>query len=96
MFSSSARSALVALIASALAVSAAPGLTLTLSGAEEVNGVSNLKITATLENTGDETLTLLNDPRGPLSKLPTDTFLIEHEASGAAPAFTGVKASPFV
>ena len=91
MFTTSLRSALVALVASALAVSAAPGLTLTLAGAEKVNGIDNLKITATLVNTGDETLTLLNDPRGPLSKMPTETFLIEHEASGATPAFTGVK-----
>ena len=68
MFTSIARSALVTLVASAIAVSATPGLTLKLSGASEVNGVDNLKIVTTLENTGDETLKLLNDPRGPLSK----------------------------
>ena len=91
MFSSSLRAALVALVASAVAVSAAPGLTLKLSGAEKVDGVDNLKVVATLENTGDETLKLLNDPRGPLSTLPTETFFIEHEATGATPSFTGVK-----
>ena len=80
-----------ALVASAVAAAAAPGLTLTLSGAEKVNGVDNLKIVAVVKNTGDETLTLLNDPRGPLSKMPTETFLIQHETSGASPSFTGVK-----
>lgn len=91
MFTSTLRSALVALIASAVAVSATPGLTVKLSGADKVNGVDNLKLVATVVNTGDETLKLLNDPRGPLSKMPTETFLIEHEATGATPAFTGVK-----
>ncbi|KIP10094.1 hypothetical protein PHLGIDRAFT_101670 [Phlebiopsis gigantea 11061_1 CR5-6] len=92
MFTSSLRSALVALVASAVAAAAAPGLSLTLSGAEKVNGVDNLKVVAVVKNTGDETLTLLNDPRGPLSKLPADTFLIQHEATGASPSFTGIKA----
>lgn len=91
MFTSALRSTLIALVASAVAVSAAPGLSLKLSGAEKVDGVNNLKIVATVVNTGDETLKLLNDPRGPLSKLPTETFEIVHEASGASPSFTGVK-----
>ena len=91
MFSSTLRTTLIALVASAVAVSATPGLTLKLSGAEKVDGINNLKIVATVTNSGDETLKLLNDPRGPLSKLPTETFEIVHEESGASPAFTGVK-----
>lgn len=91
MFSSTLGTALVALVASAVAVSAAPGLTLRLSGADKVDGVDNLKIIATVTNTGDETLKLLNDPRGPLNKLPTESFLIGHDGTGATPAFTGVK-----
>lgn len=91
MFSSALRSALIALVASAVTVSAVPGLTLKLSAADKVDGVDNLKVVATLVNTGDETLKLLNDPRGPLSKLPTATFLVSHDESGVAPAFTGAK-----
>jgi hypothetical protein len=41
-------------------------------------------------NTGDETLKILNDPRGPLSKIPTDTFVIT-DAAGSNPDFTGVR-----
>lgn len=91
MFSSVLRASLVALVASAVAVTAAPGLSLTLSGANKVDGVQNLKVTATITNTGDETLKLLNDPRGPLNKFPTESFVINHEDSGAAPAFTGAR-----
>ncbi|KAF9502286.1 zincin [Pleurotus eryngii] len=47
-------------------------------------------LVSTLENT-DDTLKLLNDPRGPLSTLPTDTFVIT-DAKGARPAFIGVRA----
>lgn len=56
-----------------------------------MNGVDDLKLVTTLVNTGDQTLKLLNDPRGPLSTLPTDTFVIT-DAKGARPAFTGVRA----
>ncbi|PSS29600.1 hypothetical protein PHLCEN_2v2748 [Hermanssonia centrifuga] len=90
MFSAFFRSTLVALVASAVAVSAAPGLQLALSGADKVDGLNNLKIIATVTNTGDETLKVLNDPRGPLSQMPTETFAISHD-SGAVPAFTGVR-----
>ena len=91
MFSSTLRSTLVALVVSAVAVSATPGLTLTLSGADKVDGVNNLKITTTVKNTGDETLKLLNDPRGILNKLPTEAFQITHSESGESPVFTGVR-----
>ena len=64
-----------------------------LSGADKVDGVDNLKVFTTLTNTGDEPLKLLNDPRGPLSKLPTQTFLVTHDESGVSPAFIGAKAS---
>ena len=59
-------------------------------GPEVVDSVEHLKITATVTNTGDETLKVLNDPHGPLSKLPTDTFIIT-DATGAQPSFTGIK-----
>lgn len=52
--------------------------------------VENLKVVATITNTGDETLKILNDPRGPLSPLPANTFAIT-DANGASPNFTGIK-----
>ncbi|TFK72462.1 deuterolysin M35 metalloprotease [Pluteus cervinus] len=91
MFSSSVRTALFALAASAVAVSAAPGLSLKVTGPSAVNGVSNLKVSATLTNTGDETLKVLNDPLSPLSTIPANTFAITN-ADGASPSFAGVKA----
>lgn len=90
MFTTSLRSALIALAACAVAVSAAPGLSLTVGGPAAVDGVSNLKVTATITNTGDETLKLLNNPNTILHKLPTDSFAISSE-SGAAPNFVGAK-----
>ena len=90
MFSTSVRTALVALVATASAVVAAPGLSLKVTGADAVDGVENFKVTATLTNTGDETLKLLNDPRGALHTLPANTFAITND-SGASPSFTGVK-----
>lgn len=91
MFSAALRTALIALVASAVTVSAGPGLALKLSGADKVDGVDNLKVFTTVTNTGDETLKLLKDPRGPLSKLPTQTFLVTHDESGVSPAFIGAK-----
>ena len=93
MFTAPLRSILFAVVAYSIAASATPGLELRLSGADEVNGVDNLKITTSLTNTGDETLKLLNDPRGPLNRLPTETFMIIHD-SGAAPDFIGAKVCP--
>ncbi|KAG9081839.1 hypothetical protein FRC07_014400, partial [Ceratobasidium sp. 392] len=46
-------------------------------------------VKATLKNTGDETLKLLNDPRTVLSKAKTNTFAISSESG--SPAFTGIK-----
>ena len=91
MFSSSVRSALVALAASAVAVSATSGLTLKVSGPEAVDGVNNFKVEATVTNTGDETLKLLNHPLSPLSKMSTETFSIAQEDTGAVPKFSGMK-----
>ncbi|KAI0347609.1 peptidyl-Lys metalloendopeptidase [Trametopsis cervina] len=91
MFVPLARSSLLVLFGSVWSASAAPGLSLKLSGAQKVSGVSNLKVTATVTNTGDDILKLLNDPRGPLSKFPTETFEIAHQDTGASPTFTGVK-----
>ena len=92
MFSTSLRATLIALvaIATAASVSAAPGLSLKVTGPAAVDGVENLKVVATVTNTGDETLKLLNDPRTVLSTLPANTFSITTD-SGASPSFTGVK-----
>ncbi|KAH9858230.1 peptidyl-Lys metalloendopeptidase [Lenzites betulinus] len=90
MFSSAVRTALVALAASAVAVSAERGLSLKVSGPEAVDGVNNLQVTTTLVNTGDETLKLLNDPRTSLNSLPANSFAITTDA-GESPSFVGVK-----
>jgi len=77
-------------VASAVAVSAAPGLSLKVSTPSAVDGVQNLKVVTTLTNTGDETLKLLNDPRGALDGFPANTFYIT-DSTGASPAFVGAK-----
>ena len=89
MFSSTLRATLIALAASAVAVSAAPGLSLKVSGPEAVDGVENLKVSTTVTNTGDETLKLLNDPRSALHTFSTTAFVITASA-GSSPTFTGV------
>ena len=91
MFSPSLRASLVALVASAVVVSAAPGLTVkTSTPSDKVNGLGNLKVTATVTNTGDQTLKLLKDPRGVLNTFPENTFSIT-DASGSSPSFNGAK-----
>ena len=90
---SSLRAALVVLIASAVAGDAAPGLTIKTSAPNaEVHGLQNLKVTVTILNTGDETLKLLNDPRGVLDSFPENSFTITNGA-GSHPSFNGAKVS---
>ncbi|KAK7037541.1 hypothetical protein VNI00_011033 [Paramarasmius palmivorus] len=89
-FSASLRSALVGLCLSAIAASASRSLSLSVTGPESVDGVDNLKVVASLQNTGDETLKILKDPRGVLSTLPTETFGIT-DVRGVTPGFTGIK-----
>ena len=91
MFFSSLRGSLVALLVSAVAVSAAPGLTVKVSTPNaNVDGLENLKITTTVTNTGDKTLKLLNDPRGVLNTFPENTFIVT-DATGSRPSFNGAK-----
>jgi len=59
-------------------------------GPDAVESVEHLKVVATITNTGDEALKVLNDPSGALNDLPTDTFTIAN-AQGAQPSFTGVQ-----
>src|SRR6266478_4831707 len=90
MFSSS----LVALFASAVAVSAAPGLTVwTSTSNTNVHGLENLKVTTTIFNTGDETLKLLKDPHGVLDSFPENSFSIT-DAAGSRPSFVGARVNP--
>ena len=93
MFSSSLRASLVALVASAIVVSAAPGLTVKTSTPNlKVDGLENLKVTTTVTNSGDETLKLLNDPRGVLNPFPENSFSIT-DTAGSRPSFNGAKVS---
>ena len=56
----------------------------------KVDGVQNPKVAATVINTGDETIKLLNDPRGVLSSFPENSFTITN-ANGSCPLFNGAK-----
>ncbi|KAG9118927.1 hypothetical protein FRC07_006296 [Ceratobasidium sp. 392] len=78
----------VALV-SAVAVSSTPSLVLDVAGPTSIVDVHDLSVKATLKNTGDEILKLLNDPRTVLSKAKTNTFAISSESG--SPAFTGIK-----
>ncbi len=90
MFATAVRAALIALAATAGVASAAPALSLKVTGPVAVDGVENLKVVTTLTNTGEDTLKLLNDPRGALHALPANTFDITTD-DGASPDFTGVR-----
>ncbi|KAM5544053.1 hypothetical protein V8D89_002239 [Ganoderma adspersum] len=80
---------LSSLVAIASVVAATPGLDVRVTGPEAVDGVENFKVVATLTDTGDETLKLLNDPRGALHALPTSKSVIT-TTDGVSPDFTGV------
>ncbi|KAL0575658.1 hypothetical protein V5O48_006314 [Marasmius crinis-equi] len=84
-------STLVGLCLAAVSASAAPGLSLSVSGLSNFAGVQNFKITTSLVNTGDKSLKLLKDPRTVLSSIPTNRFTISNSA-GASPAFIGALA----
>jgi peptidyl-Lys metalloendopeptidase len=81
--------ALIGLILCAKVAFAAPGLSLHISGPQTVDGIENLKLLATVTNTGDDMLKLLNDTRGLLNAIPTRKFVIRNVA-GQEPSFTGV------
>ncbi|KAH7322056.1 lysine-specific metallo-endopeptidase-domain-containing protein [Rhizoctonia solani] len=84
------KSAVSAILLSAMAVSAAPGLVLDVAGPASVVDVNGLTVKATLKNTGDVALKLLNDPRTVLSKAKTNTFNIA--STSGSPKFTGLYA----
>ncbi|KAF8322710.1 peptidyl-Lys metalloendopeptidase [Clavulina sp. PMI_390] len=82
--------ALLAAIAGSSAVLATPSVSVSFSGESLVNGVDNFKVVAQVANTGDETLTLLNDPSTLLTpQWATKSFHIE-SAEGVVPEFKGV------
>ena len=58
-------------------------------GPSNVGGVDNFKVEATITNTGNETVKLLDDPRTLASATPVDKFSIVH-ANGGNPSFSGV------
>jgi len=97
MFSSPLRASFVALVASAVAISAAPALTsnvdltVTLSLLDlKDDGPGNMKVVTTIVNTGNKTLKLLKDPRGILDSFPDDTFTVT-DPTGSHPPFIGAK-----
>ena len=93
MLFSSLRASIVAVIASAVTVSASPSLAVKTSTPNvNVDGLENLKVTATVINTGNGTLKLLNDPRSVLSPFPGNSFNIT-DATGSHPSFNGALVS---
>lgn len=67
---------------------ARPALSLYITSPQLVEGVENLKLITTVNNTGNEILKLLNDPRSPLNVMPTNKFIIQN-AAGQRPSFLG-------
>ena len=98
MFSSSLRASLVALIASGVAVSAAPALILginlsvILSLGSKSNGPENMNVVTTVANTGSKSVKLLKDPRGVLNSFPENSFTITGP-TGSQPSFNGARVS---
>ncbi|KAG8729517.1 hypothetical protein FRC12_020912, partial [Ceratobasidium sp. 428] len=94
VFASSLGLALVTLWGAQTA-SAKPGLALSTSGPGSVSDVAALKITASLKNTGTETLRLLKDPNSLLSTWETDAFQVARSESSlvGSPSlnFTGIR-----
>lgn len=74
----------------AAAAAATKSLKVSVAAPSAMADVSDLTVTTTIVNTGDETLSLLADPRSALSSFATNTFAVTHD-SGAGVDFTGVK-----
>ena len=80
-------------VATAPAASATPSLTVKTSVSNvNVDKLEDLKVIATIANTGGETLRLLNDPHGVLNPFPGDSFTIT-DPSGSRPPFSGAEVS---
>lgn len=95
MFSSPFCAPLVTLVAYAFAISAAPAVPIALSSIVQtsnpnvnVDGSENLSVTATVANTGDETLEPLNDPHRISNPFPENYFTIT-DPSDPRPSFRG-------
>ncbi|TFK72453.1 peptidyl-Lys metalloendopeptidase [Pluteus cervinus] len=84
-------SALLTVVSSAICASATRGLSLKVTGPTAVDGASNFKVITEMTNTGDEHMKLINDPRTPLSDIPTNTFHITN-ANNISPDFAGARA----
>ncbi|KZV67399.1 deuterolysin M35 metalloprotease [Peniophora sp. CONT] len=84
------RSSVASFILAAVSVSASPSLLLSVSAPTAVEDVANLKVTTTVTNIGDESVTLLKTPESVLDPFETNTFQLKSE-SGAVPDFTGAK-----
>ncbi|PFH46155.1 hypothetical protein AMATHDRAFT_77803 [Amanita thiersii Skay4041] len=80
----------IVLSATTVSVFAVPSLSMEVTGPDDVQRVEAMIVTTTITNTGDKVLQLLNEPNGPLSDIPTDTFEIK-DASGNSPEFIGIR-----
>lgn len=83
-------SIVLALLAGSSVVLATPSVSVSFEGDKVVTDVNNFKVVTKVSNTGDETLTLLNDPNSLLTpNWYTKTFSIT-SAEGVSPEFKGV------
>ena len=93
MFSFSLRASLIALVASVVAVSAAPSTTPDVDLTVRLgDGSEDMKVITTVANTGSKPVKLFKDPRGVLSPFPEDSFTITGP-TGSRPSFNGARAS---
>ncbi|EJD37461.1 peptidyl-Lys metalloendopeptidase [Auricularia subglabra TFB-10046 SS5] len=80
---------IAALLVGGMGATARQALSVSLAGTEHFVGVANAVVSATVTNTGDETVKLLNAPNSVLSRGPTDAFAIA-SADGKVPRFHGL------
>lgn len=76
-------------------VTTLPSLSLRVSGPENIEGIENLKLVATITNTCNQTMKLLNVPGSPLSKAPAEIFWVR-DVAGNKPLFTGIRVIEYV
>jgi hypothetical protein len=85
--------AVLALLAGCSTVFAVPSVSVSFTGEKTVTDVDNFKVVVKVTNSGDETLTLLDDPRTLLTPdWNTETFHITN-SEGVVPEFKGVAVS---
>ena len=93
MFTSSLCAVIAVVAAYTVATSAAPSLNIKASTSDvDVDGLTNLKVIATVVDPGSEALKVLSGLRGVLSPSPENTFTVTG-IGGSRPSFRGAQVS---